>query len=193
MQNLNLFSIFTDKLDDKKIEYFITGSVASIAYGEPRLTHDIDIVISLNENNAVKVSEAFPLKEFYCPPLEILKNEALRSNRGHFNIIHFETGFKADVYIIGNDDFQKWALENKKEIEFLGKKLSIAPPEYVIIKKLEFYKEGKSEKHLTDIKNMISISGEIINFILIEKYIKIFGLVEEWKEAHPNKDKSQDK
>ena len=183
MQNLNLFSVFTEKLDENKLEYFITGSVASIVYGEPRLTHDIDLVISLNEFNAVKISDAFSLEEFYCPPIEVLKNEALRSNRGHFNIIHFETGFKADIYLIGNDEFQQWALENKKEIEFLGKKLSIAPPEYVIIKKLEFYKEGKSKKHLTDIKNMISNSAEIINFNLIEKYIKIFGLVEEWKEA----------
>jgi hypothetical protein len=140
---------------NKWIEYFITGSVASIVYGEPRLTHDIDTALSLNEYNAVRISEAFLLKEFYCPPLEIIKNEALRSNRGHFNIIHLETGFKADIYIIGNDDFQLWALANKKEIEFLGKKLPIAPPEYVIIKKLEFYKEGKSQKHITDIKNII--------------------------------------
>ena len=37
MQNLNLFTIFTDKLVEGKIEYVVTGSVASIVYGEPRL------------------------------------------------------------------------------------------------------------------------------------------------------------
>jgi hypothetical protein len=183
MQNLNLFAIFTDKLDETKIDYFITGSVASIVYGEPRLTHDIDIVTSLNEYEAVKISNAFLQEEFYCPPLEVIKNEALRSNRGHFNIIHHETGFKADIYIIGKDEFQLWALINKKEIEFFGKKLFIAPPEYVIIKKLEFYKEGKSQKHLTDIKNMLTGSGERINFILLDKYIKSFSLEIEWKEV----------
>ena len=183
MQDLNLFAIFTDKLDEKKIDYFITGSVASIVYGEPRLTHDIDIVIALNENDAVKISTSFPQNEFYCPPQEIIKNEALRSSRGHFNIIHHETAFKADIYLAGKDEFQKWALINKKEIEFFNKKLFIAPPEYVIIKKLEFYKEGKSQKHLTDIKNMLINSREKINFILLDKYVKSFNLEDEWEEV----------
>ena len=69
MQDLNLFAIFTDKLEENKIDYFITGSVASIVYGEPRLTHDIDIVISLNEYDAIKISNAFLEEEFYCPPI----------------------------------------------------------------------------------------------------------------------------
>lgn len=67
MQNLNLFAIFIDKLDEIKIDYFVTGSVASIVYGEPRLTNDIDIVISLDEHDAGKISNAFLAKEFYCP------------------------------------------------------------------------------------------------------------------------------
>jgi hypothetical protein len=183
MQNLNLFTIFTDKLVEGKIEYVVTGSVASIVYGEPRLTHDIDIVILLEAHGANKILNAFPPKEFYCPPLEVIKNEALRSNRGHFNIIHHESGFKADIYLTGSDEFQKWALTNKNEIEFSGKKLFIAPPEYVIIKKLEFYREGQSQKHLTDIKNMLALSGNQINSDLLEKFIKSFGLNNEWEQV----------
>lgn len=181
MQNLNLFAVFIDKLDQIKIDYFITGSVASIVYGEPRLTHDIDIVISLDESDSGKISNLFPSEEFYCPPVAVIKTEALRSSRGHFNIIHHETGFKADIYLIGKDEFQKWAFINKREIEFFGKKLFIAPIEYVIIKKLEFYKEGKSQKHLTDIKSMLTNSGEKVNFSLMNKYIKSFGLEDEWE------------
>lgn len=183
MQDLNLFAIFIDKLNEYKIGYFVTGSVASILYGEPRLTHDIDLVISLKENEVDKIIRAFQLNEFYCPPLEVIKYETLRSSRGHFNIIHQETGFKADFYLVGNDDFQIWGLQNKIEIEFLNKKIFVAPPEYVIIKKLEFYREGKSNKHITDIQNMISISEERINFNLIEKYVKSFGLETEWIEV----------
>jgi hypothetical protein len=182
MQNHNLFSIFIDKLFENNIEYFITGSVASIVYGEPRLTHDIDIVISIDKHQADEILTAFPLKDFYCPPLEVIKNEVLRANRGHFNIIHHETGFKADIYLTGEDKFQQWALDNKIEIEFSGKKIFIAPPEYVIIKKLEFFREGKSHKHITDIQGILSGSGEKINFNLIEKFVIAFGLENEWKE-----------
>lgn len=42
MQELNLFLIFTERLNKLKIPYIITGSVASIVYGEPRVTHDFD-------------------------------------------------------------------------------------------------------------------------------------------------------
>ena len=47
MQELSLYQIFTEKLNSKKIPYAVTGSVASIIYGQPRMTHDIDIVINI--------------------------------------------------------------------------------------------------------------------------------------------------
>ena len=48
MQELNLFAIYTEILAKDNIEYFISGSVAAIVYGEPRLTNDIDLIISTN-------------------------------------------------------------------------------------------------------------------------------------------------
>ena len=44
-------------LEALKIPYFITGAVASIAYGEPRLTNDIDIVVDLEEDDILQISE----------------------------------------------------------------------------------------------------------------------------------------
>ncbi len=82
MRELNLYQIFTDKLNKYKINYAVTGSVASIIYGEPRMTHDIDIVIEININNVDDLVKAFPAEEFYCPPLEVLKIEILRKSRG---------------------------------------------------------------------------------------------------------------
>ncbi len=40
-------SIFVEPLDRLQIIYMITGSVGAMAYGEPRATMDIDIVIRL--------------------------------------------------------------------------------------------------------------------------------------------------
>ena len=50
MQELSLYQLFTERLNSKKIPYAVTGSVASIIYGQPRMTHAIDIVINLNTN-----------------------------------------------------------------------------------------------------------------------------------------------
>lgn len=180
MQEPDLYLIFTSRLDELKIEYVITGSVAAIVYGEPRLTHDIDIVLEINELPVQLFINAFPLSEFYCPPEEIIKTELQRSERGHFNLIHHKTGFKADIYLSGRNDFQKWALQNKKEISYNSKKIYIAPPEYVIIKKLEYYKEGRAEKHIQDIKNIIIGSEELINFESLNSFVERFGLREEW-------------
>jgi hypothetical protein len=181
MQDLNLFSLFIDKLDEVKVRYFITGSVASIVYGEPRLTHDIDLVISLDPENIKEFINAFDISEFYCPPAEILNIELNRTLRGHFNIIHHKTGFKADIYFMGRDEFQFWAMNNKKQIDFLGKILFIAPIEYVIVKKLEYFQEGKSEKHILDIKGMIKESNELIDYAVLSELIKNRGLSHEWK------------
>ncbi len=70
MPEHNLFQIFISRLNKLGIQYMITGSVASIIYGEPRLTHDIDLVIELNKDDAERFAEAFPIEEFYCPPPE---------------------------------------------------------------------------------------------------------------------------
>ena len=65
MQDLNLFKIYTDILNQNKFRYFITGSVAAITYGDPRLTHDIDLVINLNESEIEKFIRAFPADLFF--------------------------------------------------------------------------------------------------------------------------------
>ena len=74
----------------------VTGAVAATIYGEPRLTHDIDLVIDLRLQDIEGFVDAFPFEEFYCPPPEVIRLEASRSQRGHFNLIHHDTGLKAD-------------------------------------------------------------------------------------------------
>jgi hypothetical protein len=181
MQDLNLFALYIDILGKYQIPYFVTGSVASIVYGDPRVTHDIDLVINLNNVNIDIFLKAFPSEQFYCPPEEVIRIEMNRSARGHFNLIHHETGFKADIYLAGNSELQLWAMQNSKKIDFAGSKINIAPPEYVIVKKLEFYKEGNVQKHLSDIKSMLIISSDLIDFGLLHKLISEKYLTAEWE------------
>ena len=184
MQELNLFRIYTDILNHSNFKYFITGSVASIVYGDPRLTNDIDLVIFLIKNDIDKFIRAFPSENFYCPPSEVIKSELEQKTGGHFNLIHHKSGFKADIYLAGTDELQVWAMKNAKQIELEDSTIFIAPPEYVIINKLEFYKEGKSQKHLTDIKGILNNSSELIDFDLLNALIKEKSLKEYWDAAN---------
>lgn len=67
-------------------------------YGKPRVTHDVDVDLSLPGKHAERITRAFPLEDFYCPPVEVLVAEAMRGHRGHFNLIHHQSGFRADVF-----------------------------------------------------------------------------------------------
>src|SRR6056297_920787 len=141
-----------------------TGSVAAMVYGYPRFTADLDLVGELKPGDIVALVKMFPPEEFYCPPEDVLRIESKRRRRGHFNIIHHETGYKADMYIYGDDPLHRWALAESSRIELDKQKgIWVAPPEYVIVRKLEYYKEGGSEKHIQDIKGMFEISPEKID------------------------------
>ena len=181
MPEPNLFLIFVRRLNASGIRYMVTGAVASIIYGEPRLTHDIDLIVELSDEGVRKVVDLFPLEEFYCPPIEILKLEVKRPLRGHFNLIHHETGFKADVYTLGRDELHHWAMSKRKRFDVKGEAIWLAPPEYVILRKLEFFREGGSEKHLRDIAAMIEISSDQINFEELQNRIKECTLEKEWQ------------
>lgn len=183
MPELNLFQVFTEKLNTLNIPYMVTGSVAAIVYGEPRLTHDIDLVLTLPSSRVDAFCKLFPQDQFYCPPPEILEAESLKENRGHCNLVHHDSGFKADIFFAGQDSFMNWALEHVNNIVFLSTLLPLAPVEYVIIKKLEYYSEGQSPKHLADIQAILRHSTDNIDLAFLENTINQQGLTSAWKRC----------
>ena len=57
---------------------------------------------------------------------------------------------------------------------------NFAAPEDVIIKKMEYYKEGGSEKHLRDIAGILKISGETVDRSYIAEWARRLDLVDIW-------------
>jgi hypothetical protein len=184
VQELESLLIFTAPLDALGLRYFVTGSVASIVYGEPRLTNDIDLVLALRGQDTFKLVGAFPEDRFYCPPEEVLRLEAGREDRGHFNLIHHATGYKADVYLQGTHPLHAWAFSLRRRIALAGgASLWLAPPEYVILRKLEFFQEGGSPKHLRDIRGMLEASGDTLDRQELERWIARLGLQATWAQV----------
>ena len=183
MPGPNVVNIFVSRIESLGIPYVVTGAVASIIYGEPRLTNDVDMIVKLQAENIDGFVRAFPVTDFYCPPVEVLKIEMGRSYRGHFNLIHHETGTKADIYLAGEDELHRWALSKRREAVVEGQGVKVAPPEYVIVRKLEYYREGRSEKHLRDIAGMLAISTGQIDFDQLQEFVHRYGLEIEWQEA----------
>ncbi|NIP95986.1 MAG: nucleotidyltransferase family protein [Akkermansiaceae bacterium] len=177
------FRIFTRKLEELGLRYMVSGSVAAIYYGEPRLTNDVDLIVLVTEADVPRIEEAFPAEDFYCPPREVIALEVSREQRGHFNLIHHETGFKADIYLVGRDELHLWALSRAEAVDLDRDLVRFAPPDYVMIRKLQFFKEGGSEKHLRDIRRMIESLGPDWPRETLTKLISKYGLEAEWDRA----------
>jgi len=183
MREPELFLLFASPLNRAGIRYVISGSVAATFYGEPRLTHDVDFVVFLNPHDVAKLASIFTPDKFYLPPPEAILAEIARGQHGNFNIIHHETGFKADLYLTGRDELNAFAFRGKRAVEFEGETIMLAPPEYVIIRKLEYFREGGSEKHLRDIRAMLAVSGELLDQATLQEWIHKLNLEAEWRKT----------
>jgi hypothetical protein len=180
---VSVVHLFTQPLTQAGIAYAVTGSVAGSAFGEPRMTLDIDIVVGLRKADVQRFAALYPAADFYCPP-EVMAVEAARPHRGHFNVIHHYTGFKADIYPAGNDALMAWALRSPQVLVVDGQPMSLAPPEYVIVKKLEFHREGGSAKHITDIEAIVRQRGDRLDIAKIVELTTKLGLLEAWHDLN---------
>ncbi|MEO8549483.1 MAG: hypothetical protein ABI678_05905 [Kofleriaceae bacterium] len=182
MQLPELIEPFISRLERLALPYMVTGSLAGILYGEPRMTHDVDIVIALAMADVERFVAAFPLEEFYCPPEDVLAIEVRRGQRGHANLIAHATGFKADIYI-AFDELHRWGLAHRRAIHLDALTMHVAPIEYVIVRKLEYYREGGSAKHLRDIRSMLAVSA--VDRTLLDGFVATRGLMGEWAAVDP--------
>lgn len=185
MPEPELSLLFVRPLNQLGVRYIVSGSVAAILYGEPRLTHDVDFVVFLRNEDIPRLRGAFPAGEFYVPQAGEIAAEIAREQKGHFNVIHADTGFKADFYTSGRDELHAWAFRNARRLEYRGEPISVAPPEYVIVRKLEYFREGGSEKHLRDIRSMLAVSGQEIDRAALNEWIVCRGLRNEWQQVSP--------
>jgi hypothetical protein len=178
MELYDLLAKVIKVFEDLQIPYLVTGSLASMAYGEPRLTNDIDIVADIQKTHIAGLLSAFPEDEFYLSE-EAVEEAILR--RDQFNIIHPGSGLKVDVMIPKNTAFDRSRFARARSIRPVETYTArFASPEDVIIKKMEYYREGASEKHLRDIASMLRISGDEIDQSYIEQWAATLSLLEVW-------------
>jgi hypothetical protein len=164
--------------ENHEIPYMVVGSVAAMIYGEPRLTHDLDVVIDMPLPVARKLASFIPEEEFYCPPQEVIEAEAVQC--GQFNLIHHQSGIKVDIVIRKNTAHARTEFARRRKMPFwtADKTAFLASPEDVIIKKLDYFREGGSEKHLKDIRSIIVETP--LDTTYLEHWITALHLQHEW-------------
>lgn len=162
--------------------WMLGGSLAAMCYSEPRATLDADCVIALTHNHVAAIIAAFPEKEFYVSPPEVLAHEIRRGAAGSFNIIHHLTGFKADCYPCGQDELMRWGLAHTAQLPVDGTVRPVAPPEYIVVMKLRFFALSGQDKHLRDIRSIIRLLPEL-DTALVEQWANRYGVLTAWQLA----------
>jgi len=146
------------------IGYYIGGSLASSAFGVARSTLDIDIVAEVKEAHASTL-ERILKKEFY---VDLDSIQRAIEKQSSFNLVHLETVFKIDVFILKEQAFHRQAFSRrtKKSVsEDISKQLYFPTPEDIVLIKLDWYKSGgKSfEQQWRDVLGVLKVQGTKLN------------------------------
>jgi hypothetical protein len=190
MDQSEFFRLVVDALEELQIPYMVVGSFASGAYGEPRMTQDIDIVVNLRYGDAEELGKRFAPPDFYLNTQSA--KQAIRTC-GQFNIIHGASGNKVDLMLLRDSAWNAKQFERRKRLEIItGREASIATPEDIILSKMLWYKEGGSEKHLRDITGMLTISENQIDFDYVANWSKKLEVEDVWQAVLRRVGKSKD-
>ena len=167
-----------------RIRYYIVGSVASSAYGLPRSSLDIDLVADIKIHQVAALEKALGAA-YYIDPDQIV--DAI-SRKSSFNLIHFETSLKLDIFIPQDRDFDRQALERRRldslEIDKPAE-YYLSSPEDVILAKFEWYRKGGRvlERQWNDILGVFKVQGEALDMNYLRRWALTLGLKDLLEEA----------
>jgi hypothetical protein len=167
-------------LNGAGIPYMLTGSFASVFYGCPRSTQDIDIVIDATSKQLQQLIEGLPKNEYYAEADEAV--EAL-NKESMFNVIDQRAGWKIDLIIRKSRDFSRGEFNRRTRRTVQGLSLYIASAEDVILSKLEWAKLGKSQRQIEDAAGILKIRADELDRTYVERWVRELGLAEQWKNA----------
>ncbi len=165
-----------EELENLGVPYHIGGSVASSIYGLPRLTIDVDIVADLRPGQVR--SFVLRLQSDYYVDEDSVKDAIRR--RGSFNLIHFDTSLKVDIFIPKTRLFDQEELKRieSKMLEGSERPFNVASPEGTILNKLEWYKMGGgvSDRQWNDILGVLKVQRTALDMQYLQRWAAVLDV-----------------
>jgi hypothetical protein len=179
MELSELLHFLVSTLERLGLRYFVTGSSVTIFHGEPRFTNDIDVVVDLPEAAVADLCRQFPEDDFYVS-VDAARDAVRR--RSQFNIIHPRSGLKIDVIIPAETAFNRSRFSRAMRVNAGGDWEAVfSSPEDAILRKMEVYREGGSDKHLRDIAGVLKTNAVGIDRAYIERWAATLGVTDVWR------------
>jgi hypothetical protein len=175
------FNYVIGVLERLEIPYMVVGGFAAIAYGVPRSTVDVDIVVDMRMEQAQPFIAAFPDSDFYVS-VESVRDSLAR--RHPFNVIEMATAAKVDLVPLPRDVFTRMVFGRRQRIEYVeGHSATFIAPEDVIVAKLLAHKNTGSDKHLRDAQGVLTVQWGDLNLDLIRKACRASEVLEPFERV----------
>jgi hypothetical protein len=153
---LDVLKSVTAQLDGAGIPYMVTGSMAANFYTVPRMTRDIDLVIELSERDVDRITRLFQ-QEYYVD--RDMVQRAVR-DQTMFNMIHNALVVKVDCVVRKETDYCREEFARRRAVSIAGRQVFLVSPEDLILSKLDWAKESRSQMQLDDVRNLLrSVQG----------------------------------
>jgi hypothetical protein len=164
------------------IPYAIGGSLASSLHGVMRSTLDVDIVADMKLEHIQPLVAALS-KEFYAD--DEMMRDAIE-HHSSFNLIHYETAFKVDIFIRKLRPFDQMQLERRRKSVIATdpeESVWVVSPEDIILAKLEWYRMGGevSDRQWRDILGVLKTRAGELDLAYLRKWaieLKIVDLLD---------------
>lgn len=156
------------RLNDARVRYMLTGSMASNYWGIPRTTHDIDFVIQLPPSQAAMLATAFS-GDYY------LDEQAIRAAYQppyQFNAIDMRSALKIDFWLLRPDPFEREMFSRRTETMLFGEKAWISTAEDVILHKLYWNNITPSDRQLGDAAGIVAVQGDRLDRAYLQSQAK---------------------
>lgn len=180
MPQSELLKFVRQLLESLGIEYMLTGSMVSSAQGEPRMTHDIDILVRLDRAQAAKLSIEFDRAGFYISDAAV---HAAVAQHGMFNVLQTATGQKIDFYMLPEDEYEQTRFARRTTVVVAGEDVFATTAEDTILSKLRWAKlSGGSERQMGDARRVYEVQAPQLDRAYLEAWIQRLDLGELWNE-----------
>jgi hypothetical protein len=165
-------------LDAAGIAYMVTGSVASSLQGEPRATHDVDLVVAIPASAADRLVQAFPPPDFYLERESIVQAIAHRSM---FNLVEVAEGNKVDFWVLTDEPFDQSRFARRETQRVGNARLQISRPEDTILMKLKWADMcGGSEKQFKDALRVYEVQFDRLDMKYLNTWAERLGVTPLW-------------
>lgn len=189
MKNISILEfarLVIDALEATGIDYLLGGSLALIAWGEPRSTLDVDIVISLPGERIRDLSRELEKRQMLVPP-EILLDLLIQPEGDlPVNAIHLDSGHKVELFLLRTGDaFRQSALARRRLID-IGEPLGevfVHAPEDLMLNKVHYYALSRQPKHVRDIASILVVARDQIDWTYFTKWARQLDLLDVWLEV----------